>query len=133
MSRYDGRYDISLYIIHANLRFVREKPNAKRYEVDVCIRFIFPIQNESWYVLYLCRSCVETSPHSTHPCLTRPQICIPQPGYTAACVSTDLDPSRFWIPYDVTHCLGMRSSLKCRKVTYKMCVAHPRKWIRFLE
>ena len=50
----------------------------------------------------------------------------------AACVSADLDPSRFWIPYDVTHCLGMRSSLKCRKVTYKMCVAHPRKWIRFL-
>ena len=49
-----------------------------------------------------------------------------------ACVSADLDPSRFWIPYDVTHCLGMRSSLKCRKVTYKMCVAHPRKWIRFL-
>ena len=47
-------------------------------------------------------------------------------------VSADLDPSRFWIPYDVTHCLGMRSSLKCRKVTYKMCVAHPRKWIRFL-
>ena len=53
----------------------------------------------------------------------------------AACagVSADLDPSRFWIPYDVTHCLGMRSCLKCRKVTYKMCVAHPRKWIRFLE
>ena len=50
----------------------------------------------------------------------------------SACVSADLDPSRFWIPYDVTHCLGMRSSLKCRKVTYKMCVAHPRKWIRFL-
>ena len=49
-----------------------------------------------------------------------------------ACVSADLDPSRFWIPNDVTHCLGMRSSLKCRKVTYKMCVAHPRKWIRFL-
>ena len=49
-----------------------------------------------------------------------------------AYVSADLDPSRFWIPYDVTHCLGMRSSLKCRKVTYKMCVAHPRKWIRFL-
>ena len=48
------------------------------------------------------------------------------------CVSADLDLSRFWIPYDVTHCLGMRSSLKCRKVTYKMCVAHPRKWIRFL-
>ena len=47
-------------------------------------------------------------------------------------VSADLDPSRFRIPYDVTHCLGMRSSLKCRKVTYKMCVAHPRKWIRFL-
>ena len=47
-------------------------------------------------------------------------------------VSADLDPSRFWIPYDVTHCLGIRSSLKCRKVTYKMCVAHPRKWIRFL-
>ena len=47
-------------------------------------------------------------------------------------VSADLDPSRFWIPYDVTHCPGMRSSLKCRKVTYKMCVAHPRKWIRFL-
>ena len=47
-------------------------------------------------------------------------------------VSADLDPSRFWIPYDVTHCLGMRSSLKCRKETYKMCVAHPRKWIRFL-
>ena len=41
-------------------------------------------------------------------------------------VSADLDPSRFWIPYDVTHCLGMRSSLKCTKVTYKMCVAHPR-------
>ena len=49
----------------------------------------------------------------------------------SACVSADLDPSRFWIPYDVTYCLGMRSSLKCRKVTYKMCVAHPRKWIRF--
>ena len=49
-----------------------------------------------------------------------------------ACVSADLDPSRFWIPYDVTHCLGMSSSLKCRKVTYKMCVAHPRKWIGFL-
>ena len=47
-------------------------------------------------------------------------------------VSAGLDPSRFWIPYNVTHCLGMRSSLKCRKVTYKMCVAHPRKWIRFL-
>ena len=53
-------------------------------------------------------------------------------GPLDACVSADLDPSRFWIPYDVTHCLGMRSSLKCRKVTYKMCVAHPRKWIRFL-
>ena len=53
-------------------------------------------------------------------------------AYMSACVSADLDPSRFWIPYDVTHCLGMRSSLKCRKVTYKMCVAHPRKWIRFL-
>ena len=52
--------------------------------------------------------------------------------YRRACVSADLDPSRFWIPYDVTHCLGMRSSLKCRKVTCKMCVAHPRKWIRFL-
>ena len=39
----------------------------------------------------------------------------------------------FWIPYDVTHCLGMRSSLKCRKVTCKMCVVHPRKWLRFLE
>ena len=48
-------------------------------------------------------------------------------------VSADLDPSRFWIPYDVTHCLGMRRSLKCRKVTYKMCVAHPWKWLRFLE
>ena len=24
-----------------------------------------------------------------------------------ACVSADLDPSRFWIPYDVTHCLGI--------------------------
>ena len=23
----------------------------------------------------------------------------------SACVSADLDPSRFWIPYDVTHCL----------------------------
>ena len=44
-----------------------------------------------------------------------------------------LDPSRFWISYDVTHCLGMRSSLKCRKVTYQMCVAHQRKWLRFLE
>ena len=53
-------------------------------------------------------------------------------GGRDAGVSADLDPSRFWIPYDVTHCLGMRSSLKCRKVTYKMCVAHPRKWIRFL-
>ena len=47
-------------------------------------------------------------------------------------VSADLDSSRFWIHYDVTHCLGMRRSLKCRKVTYKMCVAHPRKWIRVL-
>ena len=47
------------------------------------------------------------------------------PGIVRACVSADLDPSRFWIPYDVTHCLSMRSSLKCRKVTYKMCVAHP--------
>ena len=62
----------------------------------------------------------------------------PAPSYASTCgppctcVSADLDPSRFWIPYDVTHCLGMRSSLKCRKVTYKMCVAHPRKWIRFL-
>ena len=54
------------------------------------------------------------------------------PKRLIACVSADLDPSRFWIPYDVIHCLGMRSSLKCRKVTYKMCVAHPRKWIRFL-
>ena len=37
----------------------------------------------------------------------------------SACARADLDPSRFWIPYDVTHCLGMRSSLKYRKVTYK--------------
>ena len=39
MSRYDGRYDISLYIIHANLRFVQENPNTKRGEVEysVCI------------------------------------------------------------------------------------------------
>ena len=34
-----------------------------------------------------------------------------------------------FLDYDVTHCLGMRSSLKCRKVTYKMCVAHPWKWM----
>ena len=59
-------------------------------------------------------------------------VCIDLSYSFAACVSANLDPSRFWIPYDVTHCLGMRSSLKCRKVTYKMCVAHPRKWIRFL-
>ena len=37
MSRYDGSYGISLYIIHANLRFVWEKPYAKRGEVEVCI------------------------------------------------------------------------------------------------
>ena len=60
-----------------------------------------------------------------------PREFVPHVG-ERSCVSADLDPSRFWIPYDVTHCLGMRSSLKCRKVTYKMCVAHPRKWIRFL-
>ena len=27
-------------------------------------------------------------------------------------LSADLDPPHFWIPYDVTHFLGMRSSLK---------------------
>ena len=46
----------------------------------------FPGQNKGWHVLYLCRSCVETSPHSTHTCLTRPQICISQPRYTGACI-----------------------------------------------
>ena len=53
-------------------------------------------------------------------------VAIPVQCASRACVSADLDPSRFWIPYDVTHCLDMSSSLKCRKVTYKMCVAHPR-------
>ena len=46
-------YDISLYIIHVNLQFEREKPNAKRGEVEVCIRFVFPVQNEGWHVLYI--------------------------------------------------------------------------------
>ena len=58
---------------------------------------------------------------------------IPLRAWPAADVSAGLDPSRFWIRYDVTHCLGMRSSLKCRKVTCKMCVAHPRKWLLCLE
>ena len=93
MSRYDGRYDISLSIIHANLRFVREIQTEYKPPLHLALHSVFPFQNKGWHVLYimiyhiyLCRSCVETSPHSTHPCLTRAQICISQPGYTSACI-----------------------------------------------
>ena len=40
------------------------KPRRRRW-------FVFPRTKQR--VACLCRSCVETSPHSTHPCLTRPQ------------------------------------------------------------
>ena len=109
MSRCDGSYDISLHIIHSNLRFVREKPNAKRGEVDFCIQFVFPVQNEGWHV--------ETSPHSTHPCLTRAQICISQPGYTGACIRVL---AQHWLSVTVQlvlvvpvgTCLGTRAILE---------------------
>ena len=97
-----------MYIIHAG--------NTNRIPTEVKPRFVwwfvFPVQNKEWHVLYLCRSCVETSPHTTHPCLTRAQICISQPGYTGACTRVL---SQHWLSVTVPvvpvvptgTCLGM--------------------------
>ena len=71
---------VYMYIIHATLCFVREikteyEPNTNHGEAEVYLMIcISRTKQRVACIIYLCRSCVETSPHSTHPCLTRPQI-----------------------------------------------------------
>ena len=60
-----------------------------------CWRVTEAEQGFAWSasVLYICRSCVETSQHLTYPCLTRPQLCIRLSGYTVhATVLADVTP-----------------------------------------